>query len=280
MTAIPRRALGYADAAEASYATFLGLRSEGVIPEDVRFQVSAPTPYATVVAWAAPTTRSASSAFTRTRSPTRWPRSRRSSTRGHLAIQYDVAVEVGVLTGSFEAAGKLADKDVVLETLRDVFVRTPEGGERGIHLCYGDYRHRHFTVPEDLGLCVEMANAVGDLADFVHMPVDRESGRRSSYFEPLRDLRAPGRLALGVIDYEGDGVRSRELAHAAAEGGGGREFRSRPSAAWRASTSAARARRASRTCCACTRPSPRPSVRADYGTRARVKARRPILRGP
>ena len=44
-----------------------------------------------------------------------------------------------------------------------------------MHLCYGDYKHRHFTVPADLSLCVELANGVGGAADFVHMPADRDS---------------------------------------------------------------------------------------------------------
>ena len=42
-------------------------------------------------------------------------------------------------------------------------------------------------------------------------------------YKPLRDLGV-GRLALGVIDYEGDGQRTRELIEAASKGSGGREF--------------------------------------------------------
>jgi hypothetical protein len=223
VTSIPRRALGYADAAEASYATFLGLRSEGVIPEDVRFQVCVPTPYATVVAWVADADQERFFDIYADAIADEVAEISKLVDAGDLAIQYDVAVEVGVLTGNFNAAGRLGDKAFVLDALRDAFARTPEGGEHGVHLCYGDYRHRHFTVPQDLGLCVEMANAVSDAADFVHMPVDRETGRDPAYFEPLRDLRAR-RLALGVIDYEGDEARSRELAEAAATGSGGMEF--------------------------------------------------------
>jgi methionine synthase II (cobalamin-independent) len=140
-----------------------------------------------------------------------------------LAIQYDVAIEIGVLTGSFAAAGELAEKRFVVDALRDVLARTPGDCERGMHLCYGDYKHRHFTVPEDLSLCVELANAVSDSVDFVHMPADRDTGRDPAYFAPLGDLVAR-RLALGVIDYEGDEERTRELVQAAATGGGGVEF--------------------------------------------------------
>jgi hypothetical protein len=140
-----------------------------------------------------------------------------------LVIQFDVAVEIGALTGNFSAVGELADKGGVVRALRDALDGVPAGIERGLHLCYGDYKHRHFTVPEDLSLCVELANGAGDAADFIHMPADRETGRDPAYFEPLRNL-APGRLALGVIDYEGDEERTRELIDAAATGSGGREF--------------------------------------------------------
>ncbi len=112
---------------------------------------------------------------------------------------------------------------MVLQTLRDAFARTPQQAECGIHLCYGDYKHRHFAVPEDLSLCVMLASAVSDTAAFVHLPVDRDTGRDPGYFEPLRDLSAR-RLALGVIDYEGDPQRTAELAQAASAGSGGMQF--------------------------------------------------------
>ncbi len=101
--------------------------------------------------------------------------------------------------------------------------RTPEEVGCGIHLCYGDYKHRHFAVPQDLSLCVELTGAVSDRAAFVHMPVDRETGRDPAYFEPLRDLSAQ-RLALGVVDYEGDEQRTAELTQAASTGASGMEF--------------------------------------------------------
>jgi hypothetical protein len=223
VTRIPPRALGYADAAEASYATFRKLRREGAIPDGVRFQVSIPTPYATVVAWVRegdqerflPIYADAIAAEVADITAAIDP--------ADLAVQYDVAVEIGALTGNFTAAGDLGDTSVVVEALRDAFARTPAGPERVLHLCYGDYKHRHFTQPQDLGLCVQLANAVGDLADVVHMPVDRDAGTRPGYFDPLRDLRDT-RLALGIVDYEGDEERTRELAEAATAGSGGREF--------------------------------------------------------
>ena len=44
VTELPLRALGYADAAEASYQLFDRLRSEGTLPPELKFQVSVPRP--------------------------------------------------------------------------------------------------------------------------------------------------------------------------------------------------------------------------------------------
>jgi hypothetical protein len=220
---LPSRALGYADAAEASYQLFDRLRSEGTLPPELKFQVSVPTAYASVVAWIREEDQRrffdvyehAIAAEVRDIAAAIPP--------GDLVIQWDVAVEIGALSDAFAAAGELAEKTFIIAALQRALEMPGSGVERGMHLCYGDYKHRHFTVPADLSLCVELANGVGGAADFVHMPADRDSGRDPGYYEPLRDLNT-GRLALGVVDYEGDEERTRELIAAAAEGGGGREF--------------------------------------------------------
>lgn len=223
VSALPGRSLGYADAAESSYEIFRRLREEGVVPEDVRFQVSLPTPYASVVAWVQESDQERFFGVYADAMADEAAEIARVVDPDDLTIQWDVAVEFGALTGQLAAAGRLAEKPFVVNALRDALTRTPAGVARGIHLCYGDYKHRHFTVPQDLGLCVEVANAVADVSEFVHMPADRDTGRAPGYFEPLRDL-PEGRLALGVIDYEGDEDRTRELVQAATKGSGGREF--------------------------------------------------------
>lgn len=222
VTSLPPRALGYADAAKESYEAFKRLREEGVVPDGVKFQVSVPTPYATVVAWVREDDQARF--FDVYADAIADEVQEIAATIGEdLLLQYDVAVEIGALTANMPAAGHLGQRETVVGTLRDVLDRTPSGFQRGIHLCYGDYKHRHFTVPADLSLCVELANAVSDRVDFVHMPADRESGRSPAYYEPLRDLSA-ARLALGVIDYEGDLERTGELLQAASAGSGKAEF--------------------------------------------------------
>jgi hypothetical protein len=74
-------------------------------------------------------------------------------------------------------------------------------------------------------VCVDLANGVGAAADFIHMPIDRENGLDPAYHEPLRGLSpVPKRLALGVIDYDGDPQRTRDLVAAASAGSGGMTF--------------------------------------------------------
>jgi hypothetical protein len=219
---IPRRALGYAQAAEGSYAVFRRLRDDGVVPAGVKFQVCVPTPYASVVAWVReedqeqflPVYAAALAAEVVEIA---------EIVGQDLLLQHDVAVEIGALTGNFPAAPALATEDAVRQSLIDVLDAAPASVEQGVHFCYGDYRHRHFSVPADLSLCVRLANGLDDRAAFVHMPADRETGRDPGYFEPLRDLNAT-RLSLGVIDYGGDVGRTNEIVAAAVRGSGGREF--------------------------------------------------------
>jgi hypothetical protein len=218
---LPPRSLGYADAAEASYGIYTRLREEGVIPGGIRFEVAIPTPYATVVAWVRAEDQERFLPVYARAIAAEVAEIARVVPAGDLVIQFDVAVEIGTLTKSFSTVGRLGDKDFVIGHLTETLDAVPGGVERALHLCYGDFRHRHFTVPEDLALCVELANGVGHAAHVVHMPADRESGRDPRYFEPLRDLTTE-RLALGVIDYEGDEGRTRELIAAATAGGGGR----------------------------------------------------------
>jgi hypothetical protein len=223
VTELPSRSLGYADAVAESYPLYRRLRDAGDIPAGVKFQVSVPTPYASVAAWV------------RNEDQERFfPVYARAMAdevaaiaaivdHDDLVIQQDVAVEIGALVGAFAAGGQLNDPDFIRQSVADALAQPAGDFERGIHLCYGDYHHRHFAVPDDLSICVGVAQKVVDQADFVHMPADRETGTNPDYYAPLRDLE-PRRLALGVVDYEGDSERTRALTEAATAGTGGMEF--------------------------------------------------------
>ena len=222
---IPDGALGYAAAAIDSYAEFTRLRGAGVVPEAVRFQVSIPTPFAVVVAWAAGESQRRLWRPFKAALFAEVAAIQRAIPAGDLAIQWDVAVEIGVLEGVFTPIPELASFERIVAELVDCIEQVAPPVVRGLHLCYGDYKHRHFVAPVDLGLSVRLANAVAAASpfDFVHMPVDRENGRAETYFSPLRELAVgDAELALGVIDYENDSARIDELV--AAAGSAGRSF--------------------------------------------------------
>jgi methionine synthase II (cobalamin-independent) len=194
-----------------------------VIPNGVKFQVSIPTPYAIVVAWVREEDQERFFGVYEAALAAEIAAITELVPSDELVIQYDVAIEVGVLTGNLSSAPGVAHMDFVVDALRRAMDWLPAGVDRGVHFCYGDYKHRHFAVPDDLSLCVELANALAGRAQFVHMPADRDTGRDPAYFEPVRELEVP-RLALGVVDYEGSEERTRTLIEAAATGAGEREF--------------------------------------------------------
>jgi hypothetical protein len=216
--AIPARALGYTDAAVTSYAEFVRLRSAGVIPAGVRFQVSIPTPFAVVVAWAAPAAQIRLWAPFKAALFAEVAAIQAEIPADDLAIQWDVAVEIGALESAFKPAPELAGYDRIVAELIACARQVKPPAEVGFHLCYGDYKHRHFVAPKDLRLLVRIANDIAVEApyQFVHMPVDRDNGLEPAYFVPLTDLAVgDAELALGVIDYENDSARIDALVAAA-----------------------------------------------------------------
>ena len=79
----------------------------------------------------------------------------------------------------------------------------PESVVAGVHLCYGDPGHKHIIEPTDLGICVELANAlcqrVPRAVNYIHMPVPR--GRTDeAYYEPLTNLSIEDtQLVIGLV---------------------------------------------------------------------------------
>ncbi|MFI5262071.1 MAG: hypothetical protein ACHQZR_05920 [Candidatus Limnocylindrales bacterium] len=220
---VPPRALGYADAAIESYATFCRLREEGVVPAGVRFQVSVPTPYAVVIAWVQPSAQDRFFDSFKTALFDEVAAICAAIPHADLAIQWDVAVEIGVLEDVFHPDPAFRTFERITAELVECVRAVPPDVAVGLHLCYGDYKHRHFKAPADLALPVRIADAVARQVrlDFVHMPVDRDTGLAPSYFAPLTGLDVgDAELSLGVIDYENDSARIDALVVAASDGAG------------------------------------------------------------
>ena len=201
--------LGYADAATASYALFSQLKQAGIIPAHFRFQVSLPTPLAPVIAFVVPGDQAAVEPAYEAGMFNELDRITTAIPQDELAIQWDVAVEFGLL--ELEMPTFFADiKAGILERLIRLGNRVPASVELGYHLCYGDAGHKHFKQPEDTSKLVEVANAISAgvtrTINWIHMPVPRDRSD-DAYFAPLRNLKLhpETELYLGLVHFT-DGV--------------------------------------------------------------------------
>jgi hypothetical protein len=224
--------LGYADAYLGSYAIFAALRGEGVIPDGVRFQVEYPTPLASIGAYVVPEQQQALLGSYEQAMFADLDRLLRAVPQDDVAVQWDVAVEFGILEDAFAPGGAQAF-DGVIGGLARCVDQVPAEVPAGLHLCYGDYGHQHFKQPESLALQVRVLNAVtavaGRTVSFVSFTVPQYQ-REKFYFAPLAGLAAdPGtELNFALVPYHpadqapgttGDQVRFTDAALAASAGG-------------------------------------------------------------
>lgn len=210
--------LGYADAANTSYQIFRRLKEEGTIRSQVRFLVSLPTAVAVTFGYLEEGQLAFENGYER----------HLLSEIGvitdvipesELAIQWDVAVEMGMLEGVFPTyigGDLLSEVTARLGRLGDA---VPASVALGYHLCYGNRGNEHFREPTDTGNLVKVANALTASChrpiDWVHMPVPIERDD-DAYFDPLRelDLQSGTELVLGLLHKEDglDGAARRMAA--------------------------------------------------------------------
>lgn len=204
--------IGYAEAGRASYAAFARLKDAGTIPADVRFQVSLPTPLAPVTQFVSHRDQATIEPAYEHQMLGEVAQLCEAIPHDQLAIQWDVAIEMGMLEGIgglfqtwFEPV-----EDGIVERLVRYAEAVPAGVELGFHLCYGDYGHEHFTEPTDAATLTRLSNRLADgiarRIDWIHMPVPRARADEA-YFAPLTELRLDSEteLYLGVVHIT-DGV--------------------------------------------------------------------------
>lgn len=218
--------LGYAEAAIASYATFVALQEQGVVAPGTRFQVSLPTPAAVVGVFIAPQDRAAIEPVYTRALHAELDRIAAAIPHEALLVQWDAAVEFIWLERVDLGAGVIEPwwDDVlegVLARLSDAAAHVPPDAAVGFHLCYGDVEEAHFAQPKDAGVLAAVAGGLlartpHPLA-FIHLPVPIERDDEA-YFAPLQDLTIPEGtdLYLGLVHHE-DGVEGalRRIAAAA-----------------------------------------------------------------
>ncbi len=197
--------LGYADAYLESFKTFARLQSQGIIGPDVRFQVEYPTPLASISSWVVDEQQDALEASYERALFADLQRLLGELPHDRVAVQWDVAVEFGILDSGFGVAGG-PDLDGIVERLARCIEQVPPDVPVGLHLCYGDYQHRHFAEPESLATQVEVVNRLNararrQVAWFAFTVPQYQ--RQASYFEPLRNLRIrPGtELYFALVPY-------------------------------------------------------------------------------
>jgi hypothetical protein len=225
--------LGYADAYLGSYSVFAALREEGVVPAGVRFQVQYPTPLASISGYIVPEQQQVLLSSYERAMFADLDRLLGAIPGDDVAVQWDVAVEFGILEEAFAPGGARAFEAIVAALARCID-QVPAGIPAGLHLCYGDYGHQHFKQPESLALQVRVLTAVtaaaGRPVSFVSFTVPQYQ-REESYFAPLAGLAAdPGvELNFALVPYHpaeqapgttGDQVRLIDAALAASPGGG------------------------------------------------------------
>jgi hypothetical protein len=197
--------LGYAGAYLESYATFAALRDQGVIPGGVRFQVQYPTPLASISAYLVPGQQELLLGSYERAMFADLGRLLAAVPPAEVAVQWDVAVEFGILEGSFGPGGAQAF-DAITAGLARCIDQVPAGIPAGLHLCYGDLGHQHFKQPESLALQVRVLNAVISAASrpvsFASFTVPQDQ-HEEAYFAPLGDLvAAPGtELNFALVPY-------------------------------------------------------------------------------
>lgn len=211
--------LGYASAALESYATFERLLDAGAIAPGTRFQVSLPTPAAIAGAFVVPQDRAAFEPAYERALLAELARITDGIPHERLAVQWDTAVEFGLLEGRIEPWF-----DDVLDGVIDRAARqaqaVPADVEVGFHLCYGDVEETHFVQPADAGWLAAVTRGILDRAGrpvtWIHLPVPIERDD-AAFFAPLADVELPQttELYLGLLHHE-DGPEGAQRRIAAA----------------------------------------------------------------
>jgi hypothetical protein len=184
--------LGYADAYGGSYEMFRALQEDGTISDEVRLQMQYPTPLAPMAGTFVPQDLPRVAPSYETALLADLDKALATLPHERIAVQWDVAVEIGLLEGGFGPGTRASVEEITPGLIRCVD-RVPDDVPVGLHLCYGDYGHRHFKQPESLALQVQLANAIFATArrplNWVSFTVP-QAQRDQGYFAPLRDLAA------------------------------------------------------------------------------------------
>lgn len=207
---------GYDKAAIVSWEIFKRLRTAGVIPENVRFQVSLPTPQASGYLYVSGSTRQTYFTVYERALTSALANIVAAVPAADLLIQWDVCQEVLAFENYFQDR-PAHYKTQIFDMLGRLGDSVPAGVEMGYHLCYGSPRDEHLVQPKDAAIMVEMMNGIVDATkrhiDFVHIPVPKDR-TDDGFYAPLKDFRRPAGTALylGLLHHDDDAGDRKRIA--------------------------------------------------------------------
>lgn len=218
----------YDEAAISSYSAFVDLRHKGVIPKEARFQVGLPTPLNAIAGWCKEEYQTIMEPFYERRMGQAIQCIAENIPHDDVVIQLDLCFEIvmleyerGRITIPHAKPYFAPVRGGILDRISRFTRHIPSDIDLAVHLCYGDYQHKHFVEPLDTDLLTEFANDVIDILKtthrvrWVHMPVPRDR-TDEAYFKPLRKLKLSDEtlLYLGLIHANDETGTEKRLAMA------------------------------------------------------------------
>ena len=182
---------GYAEMAIESWRLFDRLQRQGVIPAEVKFQISLPTPIAPTYNNMVPADRPALISMLTEHMLGEVAAISQALPHERVALQWDVCQEVIAWEGYYEPGPVDFRRETIAELIA-IGDGVPATIELGYHLCYGSPADEHVIQPKDAGIMVEVINAVSAGVrrpiQFFHLPVPRPR-IDDAFFAPLDRLR-------------------------------------------------------------------------------------------
>jgi hypothetical protein len=201
---LPGLRLGYARDATMSYFVLRTLRDQGVLPRELRFQISIPMVNSVVRQLHFPepgdidkirpgfeAALAAEIAVIVKRIPAK-----------DLAIQWDCAWEVSAVHGVRGSTGKEAEIETHAAPIRRLSALLPRDAALGFHFCFGTFGGWPAFSPPDLGRTVELVNAAvsaaGRPVEWIHIPALNRTD--DAFYAPLARLKSgDARVYLGMV---------------------------------------------------------------------------------
>jgi hypothetical protein len=202
----PGSRLGYARDAVSSFFVFRTLREKGLLPPDLRFQISIPMVNSVVRPLYFPDPKD----LDRVRPGFEESLAAelavifRLIPHKDLAIQWDCAWETQSLSGAESGVPGESKIETHVAPIRRLSRQVPDAVQLGFHFCFGTFGGWPAFAPATLGPTIELVNAsvegAGRRVDWVHIPtLDRTD---EDFYAPLARLDTRGaRVYLGAIHH-------------------------------------------------------------------------------